>query len=1052
MSRPRCPHRQPFSHGILRFDVTLIPSLLVVTAIWSISPATVTSLKAADTISYNRDVRPILSDKCFACHGPDQNKREGDLRLDDRDAALRSAIIPGNASASPIIKRIETADAEEVMPPPHTKKSLSAVEVATLKAWINSGAAYEAHWAFVPVPQRVPEPEIKAELNWIRNPIDRFVAAELDRRQWQHAPEASRETWLRRVSFDLTGLPPSLEEIDNFLADRSDKAYERVVDRLSASPEYGERMAADWLDAARYADTFGYQSDREMHVWPWRDWVIKAFNDNLPYDRFLLWQLAGDMLPDATREQRLATAFNRLHRQTNEGGSIEQEFRIEYVADRVRTMGTSMLGLTLECARCHDHKYDPIHQREYYGLQSIFNNIDEHGLYSHFTETAPTPTLLLYEGDQEDRHRELLNQIADKRRELDEARAQVDGGSEVVARAIAETKPPEAKFATNFDDRKVGGDMQSVDGRSGKAIQFGGDDALTLKEVPQLSRTQPFSVSLWVRPHEFVPRAIVAHQSRAAEDSAFRGFSLVLDSGVPVVSLIHFWPGNAISVRAKQPIAIDQWTQIGITYDGGSRADGLNVFIDGLRIDVEVVRDKLTRDFTHLAAWGDSDAGNTPFALGARFRDVGFKNGEVDDLAVYTEELSAMEMAAVAGIKIEAAPADRSRHAALRINETCRRLASELHELHVQENELVSRVRQIMTMEEMSGRRPTFVLARGAYDAPTVQVPPSVPQAISPGMNRVPQNRLEFAQWVISPQHPLTARVAVNRYWRIFFGQGLVSSVEDFGNQGDVPSHPELLDWLARQFVDEGWNVRELCKRIVLSATYRQSSTPADASYYGLDPSNRYLTRGPRHRLSAEQVRDNALAASGLLVRKLGGPSVYPYQPAGVWEDSGTGKSYNQSKGPDLYRRSMYSFWRRTSPPPSMTTFDAPSREFCMVRRERTATPMQALTLLNDTQFVEAARVISERVILSHPDDMAKAVSRAFRMLTSRSPSAEELKLIDELRIAELQAFAADSERAKKFVSIGESPRNESIPVDQLAAMTTAVQLIMSFDECVTKR
>jgi hypothetical protein len=1008
----------------------------------------------AEAPSYNRDIRPILSDKCFACHGPDQNHREADLRLDEREAATASVIVPGNPEASPLMERIRSADPDAVMPPVHTQKPLSEAEQTLLGQWIAAGAPYEAHWAFVPLPDAVAIPETAESSAWARGPLDHFVWQTLAARHWPPAPEAPRHQWLRRVTFDLTGLPPTLEELDAFEADTSAEAYERVVERLLRTPAYAERMAADWLDAARYADTFGYQADRDMHVWPWRDWVIRAFQENLPYDQFLLQQLAGDMLPEATAEQRLATAFNRLHRQTNEGGSIEAEFRIEYVADRVRTMGTAILGLTLECARCHDHKYDPVSQREYYALQALFNNIDEHGLYSHFTETAPTPVLLLYTGDQAARHQQLLAEIAAKVaeqqtvREAAQQRA-ADWAQDAASRAALTM--PVATYVQTFDEAQAGGDYRLVEGRSGKALEFGGDDQFVCTGAPQLSRAQPFTVGLWVRPEEHGPRMVVAHQSRAAEDAAFRGFSLVLDEGVPVVSLVHFWPGNAIQVRARQAVPLQRWSHLTVAYDGSSRASGVELYVDGVPVEVEVVRDKLTRDFIHRAAWGDSEAGSIPFALGARFRDVGFRNGAVDDLLVFDSQLSALEVAELCGVK-PTAQASWEQHFIRRIDEAGQRVASELLTLRVAENEHVAGVQQIMAMEEMQPRRQTFVLGRGVYDAPGEAVEPGTPRAIFPAAGETPRDRLEFAQWLIDPRHPLTARVAVNRYWRLFFGQGLVVTTEDFGNQGEVPSHPELLDWLARRFIASGWDTRDLCRTIVLSATYRQASTPVDAAAFTRDPGNRWLARGPRHRLSAEQVRDHALAASGLLVQKLGGPSVYPYQPAGLWEEAGTGKSYRQSTGPDLYRRSMYSFWRRTSPPPSMTTFDAPSREYCLVRRERTATPMQALTLLNDPQFVEAARVIAERATAAHPAAPRAALAQAFRLLTSRPASNAELAVLEELFEAERTHYRQQQAEAEQYLAIGEKTRDPQFDVAELAAMTAAVQAIMSYDECVIKR
>jgi hypothetical protein len=999
---------------------------------------------------FNRDIRPILSDKCFKCHGPDKTARKADLRLDEREAAIKAeAIVPGKPDESLLIERIFSDDPQQVMPPANSGKSLTAVQKETLRKWITAGAEYQSHWSFIPVPRQVPVPALKDSLRWVRNPIDAFVLERLQAAGIEPAAEASREKWLRRASFDLTGLPPTLEELDAFLTDNSADALETAVDRLLKSPAFGERMASDWLDIARYADTFGYQADRDMHVWPWRDWVIRAFNDNLPYDQFIVWQTAGDLLPHPTRDQYLATAFNRLHRQTNEGGSIEEEFRIAYIADRVNTNATAFLGLTFECARCHDHKFDPVSQADFYRVSAFFANIDEHGLYSHFTETAPTPALLLYEGDQEARHKELLGKVREKEAELAKIReeakrrfASVPGGS---APAPVE---PVAKF--QFEDLQASGDYKPVPGKVGQGIQFGGDDAFVCKGAGQFGRTTPFSFSLWVKPGEHKPREIIFHRSVAAEDSAFRGYSLVLDSGRAVFSLIHFWPGNAIRVQTKDLVPADQWTHIAVTYDGDSRAAGLRIYLNGVPAAVELVRDKLTRDVVHRGDWGDS--GSPELSLGARFRDVGFKDGTVDELLVFDRELTPLEVAAAGGFEIPTTAAARFDHYLLREDGPYRAALNELHDLRVEENDLVSTVRQIMVMKELPEPRPTHILRRGAYDAPGDSVGPDAPTSILAFPDDVPRNRLGLARWLVDDRNPLTARVTVNRFWQMFFGRGLVVTAEDFGSQGQPPTHPDLLDWLARRCMESGWNVKELCRLIVLSATYRQSTVPRDAKLYAEDPDNRLLGRGPHYRLAAEQIRDNALAVSGLLVRKIGGPSVMPYQPAGLWEESGTGKSYAQSHGEGLYRRSLYTFWRRTSPPPSMTTFDATSREVCIARREQTSSPLQALVLLNDPQFVEAARVLAEKLIKQERSTVESRLETAFRLLTSRRPLEKEREVLLKLYRDQREHFANSAEEVKSLLAVGETPRDEKLDPTELAATAMVVRLLFNFDECVTKR
>ena len=929
--------------------------------------------------------------------------------------------------------------------------------------------------------------------DWIQSPIDSFVLDRLHREKIEPAVEATREKWLRRVSFDLTGLPPTLEELDQFLADHEPNSREKVVDRLLQSQAFGERMANEWLDVARFADTFGYQADREMHVWPWRDWVIRAFNQNLPYDQFITWQIAGDLLPKATFDQRIATAFNRLHRQTNEGGSTEEEFRQSYIADRLVTSGTAFLGLTLECARCHSHKYDPISQADFYKLAAFFSNIDEHGLYSHFTETAPTPAILIYEGDQQIHHLELLTKIRLKEAQLRQIREEArlrfaehplskvavnDAASLVkLFDQVADDAKPAAehsqktgdastlspKLRLSFDDVKPNGENKLVPGVSGQAIQFGGDDAFACSGSGTYGRTSSFSISLWVKPAESKPRVAVLHQCVAAEDAAYRGYSLILNDGHPQFSLIHFWPGNAIQIQAKQAIPLNEWTHIGIVYDGSSRAEGIHFYLNGKPAEVAVTKDHLTRDIRYRKEWGDSNSGGVEISLGARFRDVGFRHGCIDELAVFDRSLSPLEMTRLSleypnavspdrrGL-FSLSNADRFEHYLLRFDEPYRAASVELQALRNQEDDLVTQVRQIMAMVELPEPRLTRILKRGAYDAPGEAVTADVPNSILPLPNDVPRNRLGLARWITDSRNPLPSRVAVNRFWSDFFGRGLVASLEDFGGQGQTPTHPELLDWLAQDFMDHGWDVKRLCKQIVLSATYCQSSNPRDLSLYSEDPDNKLLARGPRYRLTAEQLRDNALAVSGLLVGKVGGPSVMPYQPAGLWEESGTGKTYSQSKGEGLYRRSIYTFWRRTSPPPSMLTFDATGRETCTARRERTATPLQSLVLLNDPQFVEAARALAQKLLEQSDLTPEARIQSAFRRLTSRSASEKELQILTRLYAEQKSHFESVPNDAASLLAIGESPRNDQLnPVDH-AAMTVVVKSLMSFDECVTKR
>lgn len=1075
----------------------------------------------AGRIDFNSQIRPLLSDRCFACHGPDEKARKAKLRLDTRAGALKeladgwAVIKPGDPDKSELVQRIFATDEDDLMPPPKSNLRLSLAERDLLKRWVAEGAEYQSHWSFIPVGQVTP-PQPRDE-QWVRNPTDAFVLARLESENLRPAPEASREALIRRLALNLTGLPPTLEEIDAFLADHSLQAYERAVDYYLSQPAYGERMALDWLDLARYADTYGYQSDVEYDMSPWRDWVIRAFNDNLPYDQFILWQIAGDLLPNATHEQRLATAFNRLHRQTNEGGSIEEEFRTEYVADRVHTMGTAVLGLTLECARCHDHKYDPISQREYYSLFAFFNNIDESGLYSHFTRATPTPTMLLW---SEEKSRELAQlklqmTIASERAEqimreagpafrawqLKDGRVQAP---KPVARfsldTVVSNTTPDSINATNFA-RLVDGPA-SVAGHDGQALQFSGDNELVCTGVGEFHRTDAFSFSLWLKPTEQQERAVVLHRSRAWTDSGSRGYELVLEHGRPFFGLIHFWPGNAIGVRAKSSLLTNEWSHVTVTYDGSSRAAGINLYLNGTRMEREIVRDNLYKDISHRKEWGDADVGNIHLTLAGRFRDSGFKNGLIDDFQVFDVCLTEPEVKLIAEAKGDAAnaltltlsPMEREQqlpltsplstfeqtqlvaiqeqrrtilplpegegrgegtalfdHYLARHHEPSRLAVAELQQLREQENNLVNDVREIMVMQELPQPRPTFLLKRGAYDAPGDRVQPDTPSSIYPFPADQPRNRLGLARWMIDRQNPLTARVVVNRIWRMHFGRGLVASQEDFGSQGKLPSHPELLDWLAGWFMDHGWDVKALHRLIVTSATFRQSSQTT-RELVERDPDNLLLARGPKQRLLAEQIRDSALAASGLLNRTLGGLSVKPYQPAGLWEQSGTGKTYAQDKGDKLYRRSLYTFWRRTAPPPSMLTFDAVTREVCTAKRETTATPLQALVLLNDPQFVEAARVLGERLLKAHPENLQARIHGAFRSLTGRLPDEKETAVLRRLFDEQLSFYAKESGTAEKLLAIGESQWDESLPRAEFAATTMLVSAIMNFDEFVVQR
>ena len=1027
---------------------------------------------AEDKVNFDRDIRPILSDKCYFCHGPDAKERKADLRLDNEDSAKESAIVAGKPDESELITRVFSDDPDMCMPPPTSKLSLNDAEKRKLRAWVAQGAEYSQHWAFV-APRAAALPDVKLS-DWCKNEVDRWVLSQLERYGKRPSAEADRETLIRRVTLDLTGLPPTLAEIDVFVADQGADAYERLVDRLLQSERYGERMAVEWLDVARYADTYGYQNDRYRAMWPWRDWVVQAFNKNLPYDQFITWQIAGDLLPNATREQILATAFNRNHRQTNEGGSVEEEFRAEYVADRVNTFGAAFLGLTLECCRCHDHKYDPLLQRDYYQLASFFNSIDESGLYSHFTDATPTPTLQLSTAQQVAELESLRQQVIQQGSKLSElAASKFDAIKEWRTNLPRSADGSIAKLASDSINLNLIGDypLEALDGgkvvnrakaelkgstsenpkidlgKVGNGMLLSGEDNVSFKTGGEFTRNQPFTISLWLNaPREF-DRAVIFHRSQAWTDSGSRGYELLVENGRLSVGLIHFYPGNAIRVVAKEKLPINQWKQVAVTYDGSSRAGGVTLYLDGQAIECEVIRDCLTKNM--------HDPGVKDLAVGQRFRDVGFKDGRVDEFKVFDRDLTSLEILQLfasdnqASVNVESLSDEAFNSFYLRTQDVeCKQEVTKLRQLRDRFSELNDPIQEIMVMRETSPRA-TYVLARGAYDAPLDAVQRDTPKSMLQMKADWPKNRLGLANWLVDPDHPLTARVAVNRFWQATFGVGLVSTAEDFGLQGAAPSNVELLDWLSNHFVHSGWNVKQLIKLIVTSATYCQQSNPTKELLRD-DPENRLLARGPSHRLSAEMIRDLALTSSGLLVDTIGGPPVKPYQPEGLWEEK-SGEKYTRDEGEGSHRRSLYTFWKRTSPPPSMMSFDATSREVCIVRRQSTLTPLQMLVLLNDPQYVEGARALAERA-LKQSTTRAQQLQIVFRALTGRTPKEKELQTLAALFDEQLVEFKQQPEHATKLLKVGDYPASSEFDASELAAMTVVAEGLLTYDETVMKR
>ena len=1043
---------------------------------------------ASADVDFNRDVRPILSDRCFACHGPDADNQDSDFRVDSFDNATAdlggyTGVAPGDLDASEMHARIH--DADDPMPPADALKQLPVEDRKILDQWIMEGAKFDSHWAFKPLPKSVDIPPVKHP--WNRGtpptPIDRFIAAGHVANDLTPAGEAPREKWLRRVTFDLTGLPPTPQELKTFLNDDADDAREAIVDRLLASDACAERLTSEWLDVARYADSYGYQRDDPRYVWPYRDWVIDAFRKSMPYDQFITRQLAGDLLPDATEQQRLATTFNRLHSHKKEGGVAIEEFRVENVADRTHTVGAAFLGLTMECCRCHDHKYDPIPTKDYYALSAFFDNIGERGLISYFTDAVPTPAMSLPTDKQQARIDAATADVASQqeaydkylRDQADQRFSQwrqsirvVDPLPGLVARLSFEAFDEASEFqAVDETNKKIAVDTMATianatgsdavtpranrltEGRFGNAIELTGDDAVVLPGTGHFARHDAFSTSLWIWTSDLENRGVIYRRSRGWDDAGSVGYELTKEKNVLSAKLCHFWPGDAIAVETVEPIEANRWIHVAVTYDGSSRADGLKIYLDGQPAETTVTANHLTRNIT------DWDNGYDDFAIGSRYRDRGFTAGRVDELHLFDREISSAEVrhlfdgkslwsllgGASADLRDEE-KIDLQNYFLAAIDPFARERREALRNARTELNAAIDAAPAIMVMRENDVPRQTYLLKRGVYDSHGEPVAPATPGFLPPMPDDYPRDRLGLARWLTDPDHPLTARVTVNRYWQMMFGNGLVSTPEDFGNQGSVPTHPELLDWLARDFVNGGWSVQNLLKDIALSATYRQTSI-VDADARRRDPENIHLARGTGQRLSAEMIRDNALATSGLLVNQVGGTPVKPYDVA---------LAYTPMKvddGDKLYRRSLYTFWKRTSPAPLMMTLNTPTREVCRLKREITNTPLQALVMLNGHQFIEAARVMAADLISLHGDDKNEIIADAFLRLTSRNPSDQESLILVQLHDEQLADFDADAGRTDELLDVGNSATPENVPKPQLAAVTVLVNTIMNFDESV---
>ena len=999
-------------------------------------------------VEFNRDIRPILSENCFQCHGPDAKARQGELRLDREEDAFakrdKPAIVRGQPAESELVRRITTLDAAEHMPPAESGKTLTPRQVQLLRQWITEGGKWQRHWSFIP-PERPATPAISRP-EWLQNPLDGFVLARLDQEGMRPSPSAAPATLLRRVTLDLTGLPPTPSETEAFLVDKSPDAYERVVDRLLASPRYGERMAVRWLDAARYADTNGYQTDAERVMWRWRDWVIEAFNSGMPFDQFTIEQLAGDLLPSPTLDQRIATGFNRNHRGNAEGGIIPEEYAVEYVVDRVETTSTVWLGLTMGCVRCHDHKFDPFTQREFYSLYAFFNSVPENGRAVKFGNSppfipAPTRTQLqeFYRLQQEkDDAREEWTNLSKNQLDglsawlstfkprddedyvpMEGLLATIDFDAQTPEQRPrdpeidSQTKPlgtsaasiQNAKKTPPFPTLRIAeGTPSTAEGIRGKSLVLDGNTVIEAGNVGDFGLFDEFVLSAWVWIYEGGGGTVV---SRMTDVFQGNGYQLAIVNGKVQFNVVQRWLDDAILVESTKAISPGSWHHLLAFYRGLRAEDvqkSISLYIDG-ELDGKALLAELNQPFNVKEPLRIGGGGGQKM----RFR------GQIDEVRVYAGDFDHVALKSILPVKesiadiakqavyAESSPRFRkllfcyqAKYAPESERITFERFQKALFAM----NSYQRRLPTVMVMEELPQPRDAHVLLRGQYDHPGEKVERGVPTSLSLQLPQdAPRNRLGLAKWLLDPAHPLTARVAVNRFWQMYFGAGLVKTAEDFGSQGEWPTHSQLLDWLATEFSGRGatpphdWDIKRMQRLMVTSSTYRQSSHLVGEAAVK-DPENRLLARGPRIRLSAEMIRDQALAASGLLVEQLGGPSVMPYQPPGLWTELTGGDDYKPGKGADLYRRSLYTFWKRTIAPPTMLAFDASTREFCTVREARTNTPLQALTLLNEETFVSAAQRLAENTLALPLAGDEPRLRQMFQAVICRQPTAAELTVL----------------------------------------------------------
>jgi Protein of unknown function (DUF1553)/Protein of unknown function (DUF1549)/Concanavalin A-like lectin/glucanases superfamily/Planctomycete cytochrome C len=1022
----------------------------------------VMSLAQAANVEFNRDILPILSDKCFTCHGPDAAAKKIPFRLDSEAAAKgdlgggKRAIRDGDPQGSELILRITTESKAQRMPPTYTGSALSSAEIQKLTQWVSEGAKWQQHWSFIP--PRSLEPPAPAKAGWVRNPIDNFVLARLSQEGLAPSPEADKETLIRRVSLDLTGLPPTPSETAQFLQDSSSQAYEHVVDRLLASPRYGERMAAPWLDAARYADSNGYQYDGERTMWPWRDWVIRAFNQNKPFDQFTVEQIAGDLLPNATSDQRIATGFNRNHRLNTEDGIIPEEYAAEYVVDRVDATSTVFLGLTLACARCHNHKYDPFTQKEFYQVFAYFDNVPELGRamkYGNSPPLEPAPTDLQKQAlaTLDKRLAQISKFIAESDRKI--AQGEEAWEQSLPAQDATHWAPPVGlQKGCSIEAGAIDAETEQVPGVMGTARKFSGAAYLDRGDNCGFDIEDRFTIATWVLDGE---GPLV---TRMEDKEEGKGYTLAIEEGRVHVNLTSNWVNDAVRVATEEKLTPGKWHHVAMTYDGSRTAGGVKVYVDGSPAPLKVDQDNLYRPFRNAGK-----AVHDPLRIGGGWGAAKRFRGSMEDVRAYDDLLPAIEISGLAVPESASAIAHKPAGNRTEIEKYLLRRfyleeAAPIEwksqwqaklDAERQRQKLVRTFPTVMVMAEKPKRDDTFVLIRGAYNVHGDKVEPGVPAVLPPLPPGAPANRLGFAEWLVDTRNPLLARVTVNRFWQMYFGTGIVKTTEDFGRQGEWPSHPELLDWLAVNFMQSGWDVKAMQKLIVMSATYRQASegTPA---LQNRDPENRLLAHGPRFRLSAGVIRDQALFAAGLLSEKAGGPPVKPYQPDGLWKElSMQDMDYVQSHGDDLHRRSLYTFWKRTVAPPMLANFDSALRESCVVREARTNTPLQALNLMNDVTFLEAARLLGQRMIKEGGTTAPERLSYGFRLLNGRAPKpAEQQVLRDDLQY-HLDYFSTNPKETELYLKQGEVRADPSLSPREIAAYAAVGSLLLNLDETVTK-